>query len=119
MLGVELLRDAEHLFEAPRVLARRRQKVLGDPVVPPGRQVDVLLVSRGVTVENGANEAIDRSEEAILELFVGSSFGEGGEVVPDHFTPDSLVTACENSLEFRECLEPVPLQLIACMDEVW
>ena len=119
LAGGELLCDARHLFEAPRVLTWWRQEVLGDPIVSPGRQVHILLVSHGITVENGANEAVDSSEEAIFELFVGSSFGEGGEVVPDHFTPDSLVTACENSLKFRECLEPIPLQLVACVDEVW
>ncbi len=102
-----------------RVLARRRQEVFGDPIVSPRGHKDVLFVLGGVAVENGANKAIDSSEEAIFKLFFISSFGERGEVVPDYFTPGSLVTVRENSLNILECLGPIPLQLVASMDEVW
>jgi len=52
LAGGELLRDAEHLFVAPRVLARRRQEILDDAMVAPGCEVDVLFVSGRVAVED-------------------------------------------------------------------
>jgi hypothetical protein len=119
LAGGELLRDAEHLFVAPRVLARRRQEILDDAMVAPGCEVDVLFVSGRVAVEDRADEVRNGFEKGFFELLLARSLRERGEVVSDHLSPGSFVTACENHLKFREGLEPVPLELVSSLNEIW
>jgi hypothetical protein len=98
------------------VVARRRQQILPDLVVPAWGQIDVLDVSGHLTIKDCADEEAHSAMEA---LFVFFDDGLVGEVVFQDLSPGSFVAAFENILELGESLVPVPVQLRSCLDEIW
>jgi hypothetical protein len=77
-----------------------RQQVLLNTVVPSGRHIDILEVPGGVTVKGSADKVPDSTKKALLELVLTHCCRERSEVVSDHFTPGSFVTASENMIKF-------------------
>jgi hypothetical protein len=116
LAGGEELRDAEHLFKTARVVARRRQQILPDLVVPAWGQIDVLDVSGHLTIKDCADEEAHGAMEALFVFFDDSLVRE---VVFQDLSPGSFVTAFENILELGESLVPVPIQPRSGLDEIW
>ncbi len=56
LAGGEELRDAEHLLKSARMVARRRQEIFYDPMVPARGQIAVLYIARSLTIQNSADE---------------------------------------------------------------
>jgi hypothetical protein len=109
----EEFRDAEHLLKTARVVARRRQQVLPDLVVPARGQIDVLDILGHLTIEDGAGEEAHGAMETLFVFF--DDGGLVGEVVFQDLLPGSFVTALENILELGGSLVPVPVQLRSCL----
>ena len=88
---------------------RRRQQIFDDPVVPARSQIDVLHVPRRLTIQNSADEKPNGFIKASLIVLRFDNAALLGEVVFHHLTHGSFVAACEDILEFQECLVPAPV----------
>ena len=107
----------EHLFKTACVVARRRQQILPDLVIPTWGQIDVLDVSGHLTIKDCADEEAHGAMETLFVFF--DDGGLIGEVVFQDLLPGSFVAALENILELGESLLPVPIQPSSGLDEVW